>query len=834
MEERHEIIQFERNNPLKLFMHKLGDVSRHWHESLELLLILAGEVAVTTEDANTLLKKDDVLLLNSNTIHELHASECVLIAVQIKLSKFDLPKEQTQSMYFDCNSVTARNQNDFLNIKRLVATMLKLNAVRDESTDLRNRALSYDLLSELVRNFKTEKPFQKRNSRKHLERLNNIVHYINDHYQEQLTLADLSAQEHLSMPYLSRFFETYMGVNFSTYYTSIRLEHAIRDLLYSDDSVENIALNHGFSDPRAFVRAFKKKYGMIPSLYRKEAPELLRSDLKDPLLAIDYLEFQPENHLHLLSQYLPAVDIQPVAKRTNLRTYDVGTVNYDVSKKKLTHNWRVFAAIGRAKELLYGEVQQMLTQLQREIGFQYIRFHGIFSDDMLVCRRNQDGAVSFSFTLIDKVLDFLHSIGLRPMIQFSFMPAELAVDPRHTIYASPFVISPPKDMNLWCRLVREFLEHAAQRYGVQELRRWLFSVWNEPDTSQNMFGLGADEMYFDLYLHTYRTVKEFDSALRFGSPSLFPVSTASYSWVTRYLHFSKENKCVPEFMDIHFYSDDFQAVEHTTANFIWSLSVSEDPDYFSKFLNKIRSFLKSVSLSHLPLYITEWNFTVSHRNLLNDTCFSACYLIRNFLENYDRADSFGYWTLTDLIEESQLPPALFHGGLGLFTYNSIPKPTYYAMGFLRRLGDELLASGEGYFITRRGQDVAMIFFNYEHCNPLFTSEGFGLTETSRYGVFPLSRALDITVKLSGLPFSACRVKETVLNRLSGSPFDKWVKAGATDLAPAEFQWLKQSSAPDIHISHFPVIDGELTFSASLDPLEVRLVELTAEESGLIS
>jgi xylan 1,4-beta-xylosidase len=420
------------------------------------------------------------------------------------------------------------------------------------------------------------------------------------------------------------------------------------------------------------------------------------------------------------------------------------------------------------------------------------------------------------------------------MIQFSFMPSALASDPGHTIYASPFVISPPKDMHLWCQLVEEFLTHVVHRYGIQEVRSWLFSVWNEPDTSHNMFGFDSEQLYYDLYLNTYQTVKAFDSELCFGSPSLFPVCSASYDWMHRYLNFTKENFCVPEFIDIHFYSDDFASVEHASADFSWTLSVSEDPDYFSKFLNKIHNFLKQQNLSSLPLYITEWNFTVSHRNLLNDTCFTSCYLVKNFLENYDRASSFGYWSLTDFIEENQPASSLFHGGMGLFTSNSIPKPTYHAMCMLRHLGDCLLASGEGYFITRRGQDIVILLYNYEHCNPLFTSEGFGLTESNRYGVFPLNNVLDISVTLTELPCSAYRVTETILNRTHGSAFDQWVRAGATDLNPQEMDWLRNCSLPDLQISRFSVLNGEFLFSASLDPLEVRLVELIPENHGFIS
>jgi len=288
-----------------------------------------------------------------------------------------------------------------------------------------------------------------------------------------------------------------MGMSFMDYYTDIRLEHATRALLHTHDSVEDIALACGFADTRAFVRAFRRKYDTIPSAYRQDAVLPSRSPDKDPLLTINYLEFQPENYLHLLSKYLPSEQSETLPRRMAMRTCEIGSVELGRPGRALTHNWRVLTAVGRAKELLFAEVQQMLTQLQRTVGFRYIRFHGIFSDDMLVCRRNRSGQLQFSFTMVDKALDFLMSIGLKPMIQFSFMPAALAADPQHTVYAAPFITSPPTDMALWRQLVEEFLAHISRRYGRAEIRTWLYSVWNEPDTSPCMFGFGEDQVYYE-------------------------------------------------------------------------------------------------------------------------------------------------------------------------------------------------------------------------------------------------------------------------------------------------------------------------------------------------
>ncbi len=832
MEARHEIIPFDTDSPIRLFMHKLGDVSRHWHESLELLFVLAGEVTVFTGDRQTKLQSEDMFLVNSNSVHELHSEDCVLIAVQIKLSKFNLSPDVLQSLYFDCNSKNSGNPEAFFAIKQIITALLQVSAAAGEDKLFRNRTLAYELLSELVKHFKAEKPVVETNTQKHLERLNRILRYINEHYREQLTLGQLAEVEHLSVPYLSSFFEKYMGINYSAYYTNLRLEHALRELIYTDIPVEQIALNSGFSDSRTFARAFKKRYNTIPSAYRKNAsiPTILNE--KDSLLAINYLDFKPENYFHILTQYLPDMkNALPVPQQPQSKSLNIGRVDIKAEKRRLRHSWRNMVGVGRAKELLFSEVQDMLRQLQRNVGFKYLRFHGIFSDDMLLCRLNKDGAYQFSFSHIDKVLDFVLSVGMKPVIQFSFMPSAMAEEPGRSIFASPFTVSPPKKMEDWNRLIFLFLSHIRERYGSDEIRSWLYTPWNEPDTSPEMFGFDSAEQFYALYENTYATVKAFDPCLTVGTPSLFPLTPASCQWMVDFLRFCRGRDCLPECVNIHYYSDNFYQTPPEESSFTTPSAPNEDTGHFGGFISKIKNILSGEGMGELPLYISEWNLTVSHRNLINDTCFKACYLIKNFLENYDRVDAISYWSLTDFMEEYQLPEELFHGGMGLFTVNGIKKPPYYAMEMLSGLGDVLLDSGEGYFITRKGKKIVLILYNYEHYNALFVEGGLGLTDTKRDGAFINQRSLDVELTLTGFEKGLCRIREMVLNPEHGSCFDAWVTMGASKLGKDDIDWLKQESHPRLHIREQRVSAGELCYSATLATHEVRLVEISPAEQG---
>lgn len=69
--------------------------------------------------------------------------------------------------------------------------------------------------------------------------------------------------------YLSRMFQKYAGINYKDYLNNIRMEYAFQELSNTDHTISETALNNGFPNSKAFSREFRKKYGKLPSEYRK-------------------------------------------------------------------------------------------------------------------------------------------------------------------------------------------------------------------------------------------------------------------------------------------------------------------------------------------------------------------------------------------------------------------------------------------------------------------------------------------------------------------------------------------------------------------------------------
>ena len=92
----------------------------------------------------------------------------------------------------------------------------------------------------------------------------------------------------------------------------------------------------------------------------------------------------------------------------------------------------------------------------------------------------RDSAV-YNFSYVDQIYDGLLASGVRPFVEISFMPNQLAAS--HALQAFWYHpnVSPPKDWGRWDDLVAAFAQHLVERYGIDEVSQWYFEVWNEPN-----------------------------------------------------------------------------------------------------------------------------------------------------------------------------------------------------------------------------------------------------------------------------------------------------------------------------------------------------------------
>lgn len=266
----HELILPNEDLPFKLFLFegKDGNYRRasHWHRSVEIFLVLEGELEFYINRSGLPLRARDFVIVNSNEIHSIESPlPNRTVVVQIPQSCFAGYLEDGDLAVF-----RKQSEEDNTGLVDLVAQMYQIYLEKGQAYELKVRSLFLELLYRLVTRFleKEQDPGKIRQKRQ-LDKLSQITSYMKEHYNQDITLERVAEQFGFSPTYLSRMFRRYADVTYKEYLLNLRTEYGLREMLNTDRSLNEIALGNGFPDSRAFAKAFRKRYGCLPSEYRK-------------------------------------------------------------------------------------------------------------------------------------------------------------------------------------------------------------------------------------------------------------------------------------------------------------------------------------------------------------------------------------------------------------------------------------------------------------------------------------------------------------------------------------------------------------------------------------
>ncbi|GAA2535576.1 MULTISPECIES: GH39 family glycosyl hydrolase [Streptomyces] len=474
---------------------------------------------------------------------------------------------------------------------------------------------------------------------------------------------------------------------------------------------------------------------------------------------------------------------------------------------RLSDAWRSCVGTGRLDLALRRDYQDSLALLQRDIGFRYLRGHGLLSDGLGIHRPYEWQGVRrthHSFTYLDQVIDACLGLGIRPFLELGFMPGALASG-EQTVFWWRGNVTPPADEKEWTGLVRAVLAHLVDRYGADEVRTWPIEVWNEPDLPQ--FWQDADEAaYHRLYEVTAHAVKEVDAALQVGGPALSP---AADGWLERFAEFAERRDVPVDFVSRHAYTSG--PAQHVPFGVHQTLAPASD--LLDQFAAPGR-VLEGTRLAGLPVHITEFNSSYRPDNPVHDTAFHAAYLAPVVTAGGDHADSFSYWTFSDVFEETGIPTALFHGGFGLLTHRQVRKPTYHLYAFMARTGEERLARGDDHVVTR-------------HADGRVTVLAWAPVDETGRTPGPDRHTVRLSVPVGTAPRGEAFVRRSSVDEERGNAYTAWRHMGSPrSPKPAQLDVLHEAAEPARGHHRLPVEDGRADLTLTLARHEITLVELT--------
>ena len=363
--------------------------------------------------------------------------------------------------------------------------------------------------------------------------------------------------------------------------------------------------------------------------------------------------------------------------------------------------------------LIRPDSQAQLKLVVDELGFRYLRFHGIFHD-VLGTVRVENGKTTYNWAKIDELYDDLLARHIKPFVELGFTPQALATSGNSIFYWKGNTSHPQQPG--WNNLIAAFIHHLEDRYGQPEVRSWFFEVWNEPNLSGFWEG-GDQQAYFSLFDETSKTIKAIDPALRVGGPA-----TAGAAWVPEFLAHVKQTGSVVDFVSTHTYGVDGGFLDEQGKS---DTKLSPSPDAIVGDVRRVREQVSASAFPHLPVYFTEWSTSYTPRDAVHDSYISAPYILSKLKACEGLVQGMSYWTYTDLFEEPGPPTAAFQGGFGLLNRDGIRKPAFFAYKYLHALEGTTLDSPDPQsMVAEQGDNVEAVLWDFEQPHQTVSNRPF--------------------------------------------------------------------------------------------------------------
>ena len=232
-------------------------VQRHFHRNVEVLYILEGEVDVRVGDESFRASEDDIIFVHNYAVHSFvnrHLKYFLILPpyyaedVDKKLSKKTLPPHLSDKEFN----------------KSLLPIFEKIYGEFDTMPSLVKKGYLNVLFGSLIAHYprvEVENPTD-------IDFIVKVLHYVEEHHAEPITLDSISQVFGYNKYYFSRLFNRCVGENLANYVNTVRLRYFMKRMKSEESPrISKVALSTGFESVPTFYRCFTKSYGISPKEY---------------------------------------------------------------------------------------------------------------------------------------------------------------------------------------------------------------------------------------------------------------------------------------------------------------------------------------------------------------------------------------------------------------------------------------------------------------------------------------------------------------------------------------------------------------------------------------
>jgi xylan 1,4-beta-xylosidase len=488
-------------------------------------------------------------------------------------------------------------------------------------------------------------------------------------------------------------------------------------------------------------------------------------------------------------------------------------------------------------EPVYIRVHHLLTSGDGKAELKFSSTN-IYSED-------SNGKPIYNFSIIDEIFDAYKTAGVRPLVELGFMPKDLAAElpNRHVPYqvhypqstVSGMSNNPPKDYQKWEELVRVLTAHLVVRYGKDEVLKWFFEVWNEPDID---YWHASPEDYYKLYDYAVAGVRAALPGARVGGPaSTSPGHEKAYLFLKTFLEHVNSGRSAATGGEVPIDFISFHAKgQPTIHDGVVTMGLNRELKDVDQGFTLVASFPK---FRHLPVILSEadpegcaaCSSKVNPANNYRNGTLYPAYTAAAYKAMFALRDRHDINLISMLSWSFEFEDKDYFEGFRSLATNGVDKPVINVFRMFGLMNgervrtesngavalDTLLNAGVREsadieaFATRSKQEAAVLVWNYHDVNQP-------------------APATPATVTITGVPAAVTRVQleHFRIDETHSNAYTVWQKMGSPQQPTAE-QYAELKSAGQLQLLESPawlnVVNGRVTVSMEMPRQGISLLHL---------
>ncbi|QHS24385.1 helix-turn-helix domain-containing protein [Virgibacillus sp. MSP4-1] len=702
------------------------------NQGLQLIMVISGQVTVETNSRYYSLQEKDLLVINRNQLYQVMGNNDNRVLI---VSITDQYMNQYYSAYlnsrFECFSKELDMGREKLvnKIRKLLAETLIAYYRKDEGYQIAIQSYISNILLILIRRFKQKAGSLEKVSMND-QRLQQIIHFMEENYHQPITLRSTAEKFYLSPGYLSRYFKQMMNTGFQRFLMEIRLEHAVKDLLYTSKPIGKIAMNNGFPNAKSFTKEFKEEYKETPKAYREKYQKDQVDSVKVYHPADEPKTLHSRDIIRKLQTFLSDESSESL-NSTQWRSEELTINASQVSPAKKVVRPKHNLSVGELREVLKEGVRSQLLMVKEDLGLHYVGVRRLIHGSTIIPPVETDEIIATTspYYNADFALNFLQTHGLSLFVRVDYQ--EITEDEENYF----------KELDL-------FLKHCLNVYGRTFMESWYFMFYESYVTAVSHHEMKR------IYQRLYDTLKNRIPSVHVG---IFLPFSFKKEWTSN--HHSWVLECdVP----VDFFG--YEANQNEVVDFeeLSDEQFALAEDFIKEKTERVKAYLRKYR-KEKPLHLVSWNTLSGNTRFTNGTFFRGALVFKNALDIGNKVETLGFWINTEQHEKMGKNRGIRLEGMELYHYFSGKRPAYFALQFLKHLKGNIIAVGEDYVMTKNEWGYQLVLMNCNHVNPYYSTEENILKQ--------LNKELHVTI--SNLEPGQYQIRKRIFDQDHGALYKKW-------------------------------------------------------------